>query len=81
MHAKHKAGTPLLFLYLTISLFYSLVVSTFFHTSNLLLLSLPGDADFQIARPWKQQRGQQNTVVEEEESEDEESESEEETET
>ena len=46
---------------------------------NLSLL-LPGDANFQVARPWKQQRGQQNTVIEKEESEDEESESEEETE-
>ena len=44
-------------------------------------MSLPGDADFQVARPWKQQCGQQNTVVEEEESEDKESESEEEMET
>ena len=41
-------------------------------------MSLPGDANFQVAHPWKQQRGQQNTVVEEEESADEESESEEE---
>ena len=53
-------------------------VSTFFHTSNLLPMLLPGDTDFQVARPWKQQRGQQNPVVNNEESEDEESESEEE---
>ena len=45
---------------------------------NLSLSLPPGDDDLQVARPWKQQPGQQNTVVEEEESEDEESESEEE---
>jgi len=43
------------------------------------LLSLPGDAGFQVARPWKQQHGLQ-CPIKDEESEDEESEDEEETE-